>query len=143
MATNKLLFVSKENPTNNEIIELRHNLRAFNEAFTESYERISLLHQIRNDRDVLVGGIYGQIAWDWLYIELLWVDEQLIKKGLGSKLLKKIENDANNRGVYRYRLSTTSFQALDFYIKAGYEICGEIPDLPPGHTNYFLNKTDL
>lgn len=142
MDLNKLNFTSKENPTDKEVTELRMSLRSYNSAFAGQYERTQLMHQVRDERGALLGGIYGYISWDWLYIDLLWVDESLRGKGVGSQLISAIEDEANSLGVYRYYLGTTTFQALDFYLKQGYEICGEIEDLPPGHTNYFLKKTE-
>ncbi len=143
MDINKLKFISKENPSDEEIMELRLSLRAYNDRFTEGYERISIIHQIKYDGGKLLGGVYGSISWEWLYIDLLWVDESLRGTGAGTKLMEAIEKQANEKGVFRYRLGTTSFQALDFYKKLGYEVCGEIDDLPPGHTNYFLIKKDI
>ena len=143
MSGNKLNFTAKENPSAEEINELRMSLRAFNQEVAGEYERTDLIQQVRNDSGKLVGGVYGTISWDWLYIDLLWVDESQRGTGLGSKLLQMIEQTANEHNVYRYRLSTTSYQALDFYKKMGYEVCGEINDLPPGHINYFLIKTEI
>lgn len=143
MNTNKLKFISKENPSDKEIMELRLNLRTYNDFFTGEYERYELMHQIRNDSGELLGGVYGVVFWDWLYIDLLWVSESLRGTGSGAKLLSNIENQAKQKGIHRFRLGTTSFQALEFYIKMGYQVCGEIEDLPPGHTNYFLIKTEI
>lgn len=100
------------------------------------------MNKIRDEDGELLGGVYGTISWEWLHIDLLWVDERLRGSGSGTKLIKQIEEQAREKGVHRFRLSTTSFQALDFYKKLGYKICGEIEDLPPGYTNYFLIKTD-
>lgn len=143
MNVNNLTFTSKENPGIEEIDELRMSLRAFNNQFAGKFERTSLIHQVRDSEGKLLGGIYGSISWDWLYIDLLWVDEILRGTGMGSRLIKEIEKLANQKNVYSYYLGTTSFQALDFYQKMGYQICGKIEDLPPGHTNYFLKKTEL
>ena len=136
-------ITSKENPSEEEINELRLNLRAFNDLFSGEYERATVINQIRDKSGVFLGGVYGTIYWDWLYIDLLWVDESLRGSGAGTKLINAIEEQANLKGVHKFRLSTTSFQALEFYLKMGYKICGEIEDLPPGHTNYFLIKTDI
>jgi hypothetical protein len=35
---------------------------------------------------------------------------------------------------------TGSFNALPFYLKRGYTVFGELPDMPPGHTQYFMCK---
>ncbi|MEQ9309471.1 MAG: GNAT family N-acetyltransferase [Balneolaceae bacterium] len=136
-------FISKENPIADDIMELRLKLRSYNNQFTKPFERTSIMIQIRDEDGELLGGVYGTISWEWLHIDLLWVDERLRESGSGTKLIKQIEEQAREKGVHRFRLSTTSFQALDFYKKMGYKICGEIEDLPPGYTNYFLIKTDI
>ncbi len=143
MELNKLNFISKENPTDEEVTELRMSLRSYNSHFSGIYERTHIMHQVRDEDEKLMGGIYGYLSWSWLYIDLLWVDKSLRGNGIGTKLISAIERKANKMGVYRYYLGTTTFQALDFYRKHGYEICGEIEDLPPGYTNYFLKKTEL
>jgi len=141
--TNKMNIILKENPSNEEINELRLNLRAFNDRISGEYERTALINQIRDNAGLLIGGVYGTIYWDWLYIDLLWVDESLRGSGAGTKLINAIEEQAKLKGIHKFRLSTTSFQALEFYKKRGYIVCGEIEDLPPGHTNYFLIKTEF
>jgi hypothetical protein len=37
-------------------------------------------------------------------------------------------------------LSTFSFQARPFYERFGYEVFGELPDYPEGHSLYFMKK---
>ena len=143
MAVNKLKFIAKENPSTEEIDELRMSLRAFNHQFAGEFKRTNLIHQVRDEEGKLVGGIFGSIAWDWLYIDLLWVDESVRGSGLGTELITLMEQTANAHGIRRYYLGTTSFQARGFYEKMGYTVCGEIEDFPPGHTNYFLKKTEV
>lgn len=87
-----------------------------------------------------MGGILGEIKWGWLYIEGLWVSDTVRSKGLGTALLKKLESYAFNKGIVNFRLETTSFQALNFYQKNDYIVFGQLPDMPPTHTSYFLKK---
>lgn len=140
MDTSKLKFISKENPSDKEIDELRKNLRSFNNSFTNQYPYHSLIQQIQDKNGKLLGGVYGTISWGWLYIDLIWVDECLRGSGNGTYLMQTIEEKASKKGVFGYRLSTADFQALDFYKNLNYEVFGEIDDLPPGHTTYFLKK---
>ena len=53
-----------------------------------------------------------------------------------------MEQYAQSKGITHYHLETTSFQALPFYQKQGYEVFGQLPDMPPGHISYFLKKQD-
>ncbi len=53
-----------------------------------------------------------------------------------------MEQYARSKGISNFHLETTSFQALPFYQKQGYQVFGELPDMPPGHTTYFLRKME-
>lgn len=143
MDHNKLKFTAKENPSDEEIAELRESLRAYNRSVTGGTTYHKVMHLVRNEDGTMLGGAYGRIAWGWMYVELLWIDDSLRGTGVGTKLLKGLEQQANELDVYRYHLSTTSFQALDFYKKMGYEVFGEVDDMPPGYSTYFLKKTEL
>ena len=91
----------------------------------------------------LIGGISGTAQWDWLKVELLWVETSEQHQGVGSQLLKAIERAAAAKGFLNSRVSTGGWQALAFYEKHGYEIFGQLEDYPKGHTTYFLKKLGL
>ncbi len=132
-----------EHPKAEEIDELRAALRAYNQSITALSNYHQLYIKVENDKNELIGGIYGKIAWRWLYIDLLWVHPEHRSEGIGKKLMQSIEKEANAREVFSYYVSTASFQAPVFYQKMGYQICGEIKDLPPGYTTYFFKKQEL
>jgi GNAT superfamily N-acetyltransferase len=88
----------------------------------------------------VVGGLIGATYWEWLYVDLLWVKEDVRGRGHGRSLLTLAEAEARRRGAKHAYLDTFSFQAPDFYIKCGYEIFGELGDFPRGHQRYFLKK---
>ena len=132
----------QENAPSEQVDLLRAALRAYNQSAAGQSVHTSLLLTATTAQGEFVGGVYGKIAWQWLYVDLLWVHPNFRGNGLGRKLLTEIELAANKQQIFRYHLATASFQAPDFYQKLGYEICGKIEDLPPGHTNYFLQKRD-
>ena len=88
----------------------------------------------------VVGGIIGETHWDWFYINLMFVKEELRKSGYGHRLLTLAEDEAQKRGAKHAYLDTFSFQAPDFYQKHGYEVFGELQDFPVGHQRYYLRK---
>lgn len=137
-----IIFDQTENPPSEKINELRMALRAFNQAQIGTQDYSDILITASNQTGELAGGVYGKIAWQWLYVDLLWVDEDFRGQNLGSRLLSDIEKAANKHGIFNYYLSTASFQAPDFYQKMGYKIFGQIEGLPPGQTTYFLKKSD-
>lgn len=88
----------------------------------------------------IVGGILGEVYWEWFFVRLLWVKEELRGQGYGHRLLTTAEDEARKRGAKNAYLDTFSFQAPKFYYQHGYQIFGELPDFPPGNQRYFLKK---
>jgi ribosomal protein S18 acetylase RimI-like enzyme len=127
-------------PTDDEFNALVLALNQYNESQAGPLTKEKVSCFIKDDLGQIKGGIIGDIAWGWLYIEGLWVEPTLRKSGWGSALVTAIEDYAQLLGVTNFRLETTSFQALAFYQKLGYSIFGELEDMPPGHTCYFLKK---
>lgn len=128
------------NPDHKEVDVLRAALRAYNQSEAGPFNYESLYVTSKNEAGELIGGAYGNIAWQWLYIDLLWVHPDYRANGLGTALMQEIEREAIQRDIHSFHLSTASFQAPIFYQKLGYQICGEIEDLPPGYKTYFLKK---
>ena len=102
--------------------------------------RQTLCIAIEGDNGTLAGGLYGWTIYDWLFVELLFVPEQLRGQRLGAKLLAQAEDEARARGCMGAWLDTFSFQARGFYEKLGYELAGTIPDHPRGGARYILAK---
>lgn len=127
-------------PKDCEFEALKAGLTKFNESHTGSVFREKISSFVKNDSGVIVGGILGEINWNWMHIQGLWVDESIRKGGWGTKLLTNMEEYALSKNTNNIRLETTTFQALDFYKKAGYSVFGELSDMPKGHTSYFLQK---
>lgn len=127
-------------PEDGDLDVLRAGLTEFNESFTGAVFREQISAFVRSDTGKIVGGILGEINWGWLHIQGLWIDESIRKEGWGTKLLSSMEDYALSKDTSNIRLETTTFQALDFYIKSGYCVFGELNNMPQGHTSYFLNK---
>lgn len=71
---------------------------------------------------------------------MLWISENHRKSGHGSKLLNEVERIARDEKCTLIHLETMDFQAKDFYIKNGYEIFGELENVPNGHKRYYMRK---
>ena len=103
-----------------------------------NYRPLYLL--VRDANGVVIAGLQGATYWDYLYIELLAIAQDERGKGLGSRLLKEAEAEAIKRGCHNAYLDTFSFQARPFYEKHGYTVFGILPQFPPGHERYFMEK---
>jgi GNAT superfamily N-acetyltransferase len=90
--------------------------------------------------DEIVGGVIGVVYWDWLYIDLMWVREDLRGRGFGHRLLELLEEEAREQGARQVYLDTFSFQAPEFYKRHGYRVFGELKDFPAGHDRFFMTK---
>lgn len=129
-----------ENPTAADIHEIQNKLIEYNRSQTgiDDYQPIVL--NIKDDNNQLVGGLTGHIYLGWLYINLLWVAEEIRSGGYGSQLLTAAEAIAIQQQCYGVYLDTFSFQALPFYQKHNYQIYGQLDNFPVGHSRYFLTK---
>lgn len=112
----------------------------YNEQQVGATQRKQLCLVLRAPDQKIAGGLIGATYWNWLYIELLFVKEELRGRGYGHRLLELAEEEARKRGAKNVYLDTFSFQAPDLYKQHGYQIFGELKDFPEGHQRYFFKK---
>ena len=93
------------------------------------------------DKKKIVGGIVGEVWTTVLFIQLFWIDERFRGKGVGTKLIRKIEDEARRFGAVRSYVDTMSVQAPGFYRSCGYKSFGSIKGYPHGVTRHWLTKT--
>lgn len=77
---------------------------------------------VARENDEIVGIITGYAYYREVHVGDLVVIESCCRKGLGSKLLKTVENFYENKGYTTISLSTYDFQAPEFYKKCGFQI---------------------
>lgn len=93
------------------------------------------------DGDKYLGGITGNIHMNTLYISLLAIKEDERGNKIGEQLLAKAEETAREHQCSYMMLSTQDFQAKTYYLKHGFEILGQITDMPfEGTTKYYFIK---
>ena len=134
----KIIIYNKADQKDIEFI--KNNLKRHNEKFTVPDNHKELAVFLKDEAGKIKGGITGGTYWDWLYIDSLWIEESMRLKGYGKKLLEVAEKEAKKRGCNNAHLDTHDFQAVNFYQKNGYEICGQLDDLPVGYNRYLLKK---
>jgi GNAT superfamily N-acetyltransferase len=78
----------------------------------------------------LVAGLSGKIYYEWLFVELLWIEERFRGRGHGKALLSHAEDEARRHGCKQVWLDTFSFQSPGFCEKNGYSLFGKLPDYP-------------
>jgi GNAT superfamily N-acetyltransferase len=95
---------------------------------------------LKDGSGTVVGGLWGNTAYDWLTIYLLAVPTELRGRGIGAELMRLAEHEAEARGCYGAWLDTLEFQAKGFYERVGYGCFGELPEYPNGFRKFFMKK---
>lgn len=126
---------------------LKRQIRAFNDVRSPWHRAVRGEGSVRPLNIMVVardgqwlGGLAGEVYWDWLEVNDFWLHESLRGSGLGRMLLRQMEALALERGARKAFLTTFSFQARAFYEKQGYEVVGTLPDYPPGESLHTLLK---
>lgn len=126
-------------PTEADNAVVKEGLIAFYENIVgERDKEFSIF--LKNDLGKVFGGIQAFLDSESIYIDAMWVDRNLQKKGYGTKLLKAAEQEAINKGCAFSLVDTWDFQAETFYLKNGYERIGEVKNYWHGHAKIFLRK---
>jgi GNAT superfamily N-acetyltransferase len=105
-------------------------LSAHNEARVGPRNTQPLALSLRDEAGAIVGGLIGELKWQWLHVDLLWIDEAHRGAGHGEALLAMAEQAARDHGARGVYLSTMSIQAPEFYPRMGYRECGRMADYP-------------
>ncbi len=126
---------------------LQEKIKEFNNAHSPQHLAIRVEGAVRplflllkDESGEMVGGLSGSTYWGWLFIEYLFVPEELRGRGLGAQLLAKAETIAIRRGCEHAYLTTFGFQAPGFYKNQGYIQAGCLEDYPPGVSYYWMRK---
>ena len=116
-------------------------LGAYNRQQTQRDDYRPLAALLRNTDGEVVGGLWGNTTYGWLFVELLVVPDALRGRGIGRQLMQGAEAEARRRGCHSAWLDTFQFQARGFYERNGYSCFGELGDFPRGHARYFMKKS--
>jgi GNAT superfamily N-acetyltransferase len=95
------------------------------ETFKETFEKIDFFAYFDNKKILGVAGLQmDEIGRGW--VRLVYVLPEHQRKGVGKKLVEKVEQEAQNRGLQEILLYTfeKAVWAVNFYKKIGYEIIG-------------------
>jgi GNAT superfamily N-acetyltransferase len=87
-----------------------------------------------------LGAVLATKDWNWLNIQVLFVEEKERCTGVGSALLAQIEKWGMDNGCNKIHLDTFTFQAVAFYERRGYKEFGRLKNFPSGHDRVFMMK---
>ena len=103
------------------------------------FRRLAVL--VRNPQTgKVVGGLYGRSEFGLVYVDWLFLPEDLRGAGIGSRVLAMAEEEGRRRGCTRIALTTLSVEAPGFYKKQGYDVAATIDCDPPGLTRHYMMK---
>jgi len=138
MVESKITLTDYPEPADVDVV--RKGLDTYNASQGALVDWVPLAQFARDSENNVIAGLTGSTYWGYLYVGRLWTDQRFRQAGLGSQLLEQAEKEARRRGCHSAHLMTGDFNALPFYLKRGYIVFGELHDMPPGHTQYFVCK---
>jgi GNAT superfamily N-acetyltransferase len=99
---------------------------------------------VAREGPTIIGGLTGSTSYGWLLVKILWVTEEMRRRGLGTDLMAQAEALARARGCHGGWLDTSSADAERFFCRLGYKSFGVLENVwderPPGHRRTFLAK---
>ena len=120
-------------PNSADIHVLEERIYEFNVQATGISDGQRFATFLRGPDGTVIGGIDG---WTWggtCFISHLFVPAQMRKQGHGTRLMRRIEEEATARGCDKVVVGTHDFQAPDFYRKLGFRFTGAVEGYPRGH----------
>jgi diamine N-acetyltransferase len=82
---------------------------------------------VRDGSGAVVAGASGRTEHGRLFVNSLWVDEALRGTGIGTELLRRMEQAALSRGCHSAMLETLGERACALYRRVGYEPVAHVP----------------
>lgn len=125
------------NQADNDVI-LEGLIKSYEKIIGERDKPFSIF--LKDDSGIILGGIKAFFDTQSVYIDLMWVAENLRNQGYGNKLLDAAEKEAIKNGCIFSTTDTWDFQAEEFYLKNGYKRIGEIKNYWLDHSRIFLRK---
>ncbi len=129
------------NPAEEDIQPIYEGLKAHNIPFIGEVPEQQAACVLYSTDGSTVGGTVARLWGSWLIIKYLWVDPSLQKTGMGTKLLRSLEDHAVSVGCTKALVDTLSFQARPFYEKHGYQCQMTLEDYPKDAQLHFLTKS--
>jgi ribosomal protein S18 acetylase RimI-like enzyme len=126
------------NPTDIEIRHIKNELKNYNTKMTEDINS-NPINALLIDNNEVIGGLSGTTYWRWLHIDKLWIHKNHRNEGLGSELLKFVENEVYDNDCRNIHLFT-HLKAINFYLKNGYKIKYKFDISSNGMKRYLMIK---
>jgi len=93
---------------------------------------------VADDNGERIGAVAGYTWAGMAELRQVWVREDWRGHDLGRRLMEAALAEARVRGCRTVFLATYEFQARGFYETLGFACVAEIPEKPPGHSEFVL-----
>ena len=135
-------IVERVAPRARERAPIRRSLRAYNLARMPHVRKNTGTYAafIEDEAGEVVGGLWAERVFDWLFVDLLVVPENLRGRGIGADLMARVEAHARALGTIGIWLDTFGFQARGFYEKQGYSCFGTLEGTDPLTDKHLMRK---
>ena len=74
-----------------------HNVAALGKDVINEYYRLAVV--ARDGKGQVIGGAWGEVYWDWLHIDTLWVNASHRGEGLGACCMRELGTACRRDGV--------------------------------------------
>src|SRR5262245_45224842 len=92
-----------DKPPPEAFAKLWEPLRAFNERIVGDASAHTLAILLREPAtDTIIGGLWGRSLWGSMYIDIVFVPEELRGRGIGASLVRQAEQEVIQRWVRAY-----------------------------------------
>ena len=95
----------------------------------------------RNGSGGIAGAAMGMAMRNLFFVSHLFVEPGYRKRGLGERLLSRMEQSARRLGCDLLRLNTLNSKAHAFYLKSGFEQTARIHDYMNGFDLIYYHKS--
>ena len=130
--------VEEDDPKIGEFINKEFTDYALKNEVTLGYDEFCFVEE---EDGKILGAITGRAYYNEVHIGDLIVSKDCRRSGLGSKLVKTVEEYYSGKCYDIITLTTFGFQAPEFYKKLGYKIEFVRENKDPKLSKYFLSKS--
>ncbi|MBR2787377.1 MAG: GNAT family N-acetyltransferase [Clostridia bacterium] len=114
-----MIDIQQENECYDDLINKGFNSYARKNGVECDYKSFSF---VARENDKIVGILTGYSYYGEMHIDNVFILDNYRNKGIGSKLIQKVEERSRNEHLQNINLCTYEFQAPEFYKKCGFKI---------------------
>jgi hypothetical protein len=127
-----------DNPDPLDLQFIRQDNDGHHAAHTPPVDWLPLGVFMRDMQGNLIAGVVGGSYWGWLYVATLWVNDPLLSKSYGLRLLKEAEKEGLRRECGHTFIETVDYDSMLFYESLDYFVVKKTEE--SGTTRYAMQK---